>query len=120
MSQNSLFNPSSPPPLSASIDAVSGSTLAEVVTPLCVLTVAFLGFAMLSGRFQVREGFRVVLGCFVLLGAPVLAAGLFSIASSNQGVAVAQAASQATPPSPRQELEPADNDPYAGASLSLD
>jgi len=94
--------------------------LIEVVTPLCVLAVALLGLAMLSGRFQIRSGFRVVLGCFVLLGAPGLAAGLFSVTSSNPGVAVAQAPPPAFPPSPGQELPPADNDPYAGASLSLD
>lgn len=120
MSQPSLFELSTSPPLTTSLNAVAGSMLIDVVTPLCVMAVAFLGFAMLSGRFEARRGFRVVLGCFVLLGAPSLAAGLFSVAFSNQEVAVAQPVPQATQPSPRQELEPADNDPYAGASLSFD
>jgi len=75
---------------------------------------------MLSGRFQVRGGIHVVLGCIVLLGAPSLAAGLFSITSSEQSVVVAQAEPLEALPSPRQDLAPSDNDPYAGASLSMD
>lgn len=32
---------------------------------------------MMTGRLAFRDGLRVVLGCFVLLGAPVVASGMF-------------------------------------------
>ena len=35
-----------------------------------IIAVAVLGMMMLSGRIPVREGMRVLLGCFLLLGAP--------------------------------------------------
>ena len=40
---------------------------------LCVLAVAFVGMLMLTGRLALREGLRVALGCFILLGAPAIA-----------------------------------------------
>lgn len=43
------------------------SLLGPIATALCVLGVAFLGAMMLTGRWHLRRGFRVVLGCFVLL-----------------------------------------------------
>lgn len=81
---------------------------------VCVLAVAGVGLLMLSGRLPVGHGFRVVLGCFVLLGAPVVSAGLLSLVDG-------QAYSEATAPEPpiaaRPALPPANYDPYAGASL---
>ena len=76
---------------------------------------SLVGFLMLMGQIPIRHGMRVILGCFVLLGAPVIAAGL------------AGAWQSASPPAPdpevyvptevREPLPPADYDPYAGASL---
>ena len=38
-----------------------------------VIAVAFLGLMMIAGRLPFRRGISVVLGCFLLLGAPVVA-----------------------------------------------
>lgn len=49
--------------------------LGEVAVALCVIAVVLMGLMMLGGRLPVRDGLRAVLGCAVLLGAPVIAAG---------------------------------------------
>ncbi|MFW2446751.1 TrbC/VirB2 family protein [Qipengyuania citrea] len=101
--------------LAASIAWINGLLLGSLATGLCVLGVSLVGFLMLMGQIPIRHGMRVILGCFVLLGAPVIAAGL------------AGAWQSASPPAPdpevyvptevREPLPPADYDPYAGASL---
>ena len=41
-----------------------------------MLAVAFVGLMLMTGRLAVRDGLRVAVGCFVLLGAPLIASGL--------------------------------------------
>lgn len=99
---------------------IEGVMLGEIALGVCVLAVALIGGLMLTGRLPLREGMRVVLGCFVLLGAPVIAAGF---AGGGGGMSEAL-----TPPPPvtvpiestRPDLPPANFDPYAGASLRED
>ena len=98
-------------------DWLESTLLGELAVGLCVIAVAVLGMMMLSGRFPVRKGLQVVLGCFVLLGAPLLASAFTTGTKSTQ-----LAKSSGPVPSPlgekgREELPPADYDPYAGASL---
>lgn len=111
----SLFEPSGASPLEASVGWISGALLGGVAVALCVLSVAIVGFLMLAGRVPVRTGFRVVLGCFVLLGAPVIAAGLMERA--NDGESVVAEAPDYSGPDPRRGLERKEPDPYGGASL---
>lgn len=87
----------------------------EAATALCVIGVALLGFAMLTGRFQVRKVFGVVIGCFLVLGAPSVASSLVSLITPSQA-----AANTSLPPPPllpeaREDLQPATKDPYSGA-----
>lgn len=84
---------------------------------LCMLAVAFVGFRMLTGQWPLRLGFRVVLGCFVLLGAPVIAAGLMGTFDDRPAAVVATLPADAETESSKGELEPAEYDPDAGASL---
>jgi type IV secretion system protein VirB2 len=115
--QRSLFDAAGDSPMMQSAQWVEGVMLGEIALGLCVIAVAFVGALMLTGRLPLREGGRIVVGCFVLLGAPVIAAG-FVGGGSELNVA-------STPPLPvtvqiestRPELPPADYDPYAGASL---
>ena len=81
---------------------------------LCVLAVAFVGFSMLTGRISLRRGARVVLGCFLLLGAPLIAARMMGMlgpsgASQPAPTVVYEAA-------PREPLPEATYNPYANAS----
>lgn len=105
--------------LAQSIEWINGVLLDSLAIGLCLIAVAVIGLMMLSGRLAIREGMRVVLGCFVLLGAPVIAAGLAGVWSGN--------ATYEPDPAPLvQYAEPrdippaAEYDPYAGASLRRD
>ena len=115
MSQASLFDPSSLPSFSTSVDVVSGSMFLETATALCVIGVALLGFAMLTGRFHVRKGFGVVVGCFLVLGAPSVAAGLVSMINPSHNPSNAKLPPSPLLPDAREGLQPATKDPYAGA-----
>lgn len=93
--------------------------LESVGSVLAVIAIAGLGFAMLQGRLSPRKGIKVVLGCFILFGAPALAKGLadlahFSTTPSIRSIEMTPAP-PATAPSP-----PAPNpDPYAGPSVPM-
>ena len=86
---------------------------------LCAIAVAVIGLLTLSGRMPVRDGVRVVVGCFVLLGAPVIATAF---------VGTGQQIGSPPPPAepirslaePRRDLSPSAFDPYAGNSLRSD
>jgi type IV secretory pathway VirB2 component (pilin) len=110
-----------PPGSSAFVTAtewMTGTLLGTVAVSLCVVAVAFVGLMMMTGRFAVRDGLRVVIGCFVLLGASTIAAGLRGAAneaySAQPGVVIVQSLPE-PPPLPQSTY-----DPYAGASLRQD
>ena len=91
----------------------------DVAVSLCVIAVAIVGIMLMLGRLGIRDGVRVVIGCFLLLGAPLIAIGLQSTAgeaaASGPPVAPSIEAPYATPP-----LPPATYAPDAGASLERD
>lgn len=95
---------------------LQGTLLGTVAAGLCVIAVAVVGLMMFEGRLPVKHGARVMIGCFVLLGAPVIASGLMG-AVQGGGAAPPPKAPPATELPAREELPPADYDPYAGASL---
>lgn len=69
----SMFEPE---PASAMVNQsewVSSLVVGQFATTLCFIAVGFLGFAILAGRIDVRSSMRVVLGCSLLIGAPVIA-----------------------------------------------
>lgn len=94
--------------------------LGEIALGVCGLAVAFIGALMLTGRLPLRNGSRIVVGCFVLLSAPEIAAGIMG---AGEDIVVAS-----TPPPSvglqaadlRPVVTPANFDPYAGASLRED
>jgi type IV secretory pathway VirB2 component (pilin) len=86
-------------------------------TSIAVLAVAGLGFAMLRGEVSLRHGIRVVLGCFILFGAPTIAQGLMTTASGHAaGSAQTDPAVIRIPPPPKAQSEANPFDPYAGAA----
>lgn len=118
--QQSLFEAGGVSPMAESSRWIEGVMLSEIALGLCVTAVAFLGALMLIGRLPLREGARIMVGCFVLLGAPVIADGFVDGGSEVIDTL-------ATPPlvvvhfeNPRPDLPPANLDPYAGASLRED
>ncbi|KEO91833.1 hypothetical protein EH31_03935 [Erythrobacter longus] len=114
--QPSLFEPSGTSPLQGAAGWISELMQGPLVVTLCVIAVALVGFAALGGRLPVRMGARAVLGCFVVLGAPVIASALLWGGEEPSSQVVYQAENVASEPA-RPELPPADYDPYSGASL---
>lgn len=92
--------------------------IGSLAVGLCVIAVALVGFAALTGRMPIRRGARVVLGCFVLLGAPLIASGLAGFWQESYTTPSPPPALPAS--EPREPLPAATYDPYAGASLRQD
>ena len=72
----SLLDSPASSPLAAASDWLTGTLLGSVAVSLCVIAIAFVGLRMMTGHLAVRDGLRVAAACFVLLGAPAIAAGL--------------------------------------------
>ena len=110
--QSNLFEPAADPPIAASVGWIEGVVLGQVAVSLCVLAVAFVGYGMLTGRLALRRGALVLLGCFILFGAPLIAAALMEMSVEQRA---------APPPpevdhrDPRDGLEQRHSDPYSGA-----
>ena len=117
----SLFDKPVQPMLGAASEWTQGMLGGSLATSLCVIAVAILGLLLLTGRLHFRRSIEVVLGCFLLLGAGLLATELQQL---GQGVAGEQTAGgeQIIVPQapPTQPPPPAHYDPYAGASLRRD
>ena len=112
--QASLFDAPTTSPIVTAADWITGVLLGELAISLCVLAVAFVGLMMMSGRVPIRTGMRVAIGCFVILGAPQIAAGLLAgWGSPPPPPALAEPPIARRPP-------PANYDPYAGASVPTD
>jgi len=104
--------------LPAALDWIEDLLLGPLATSVAVISVAGVGFLMLTGRFDVRRAARVVLGCFLIFGASAISAGLQS--------AITAAASQSnTTPPPLPLPSPVEvrgssasaYDPYAGVTI---
>jgi type IV secretory pathway VirB2 component (pilin) len=115
--QQSLFEAGGEALMVESARWIEGVVLDEIALGLCVIAVALIGALMLTGRLPLREGARIVVGCFVLLGAPVIAVGFVSGGSGVGEASVTSPPVAVQIDDPRPELPPANYDPYAGASL---
>ncbi len=114
--QQSLLEAGGGVPMVESARWVEQAMLGEIALGLCVIAVAFIGALMLTGRLPLREGARISLGCFLLLGAPVISAGLAG-GRNEAAVTTAPVSRAAQFENTRPDLPPANFDPYAGASL---
>lgn len=119
MTGRSLFDAPYDPVMGAARDAAIALVSGEAAAALCVIAVALFGYALLSGRISVRRGAVVVTGCFVLLGAPVIATAFMDLArnggGSGQGGVIAPTSAEVL--FERPPLPPAVNDTYGRASL---
>lgn len=94
--------------------------LGTLATTIATIAVASVGILVMNGRMPLRRGVTVILGCFILFGAPAIAAGLLALTSAGVATPVAsRSASMAETPVPL--VVPTSNpqvyDPYAGASV---
>jgi type IV secretory pathway VirB2 component (pilin) len=113
---------SDPPEASVILPAaqwIQGIFLGDIAIAVAIVAVASIGFAMLSGRINVRRGGTILLGCFILFGASAIAGGL-----RNTALNPSTLYSDAAPPPPPVFVRPIQTDaanpgydPYAGASV---
>jgi hypothetical protein len=97
---------------------VQGVLTGPAATGLATLAIAGTGFALLTGRIDWRRGLQVVLGCFLLFGAPLLVRELAGVVRGESAV-VALPESTAALPLPSAPKPPPQPDPYAGASVPM-
>lgn len=103
--------------LIAAVNWAQDIFLGQVGTAIAVLAIAGIGFCMLQGWYSVRDGARIVLGCFILLGSAFIARGLAGIAVTD---GFAPEIAQPIPPAPAYSSPPQQDsrsnpfDPYAG------
>ena len=101
----------------AAVDWAVGTLMGSVATGVAVLAVAFLGFGMLSGRIDWRTGVRVVLGIFILFGAPLIARELMALGRNGDAVETGQLDAGRIPQHPVGPKNAPVADPYAGAVM---
>lgn len=117
--QQSLFEVDSGAPMVESARWIENAMLGEIALGICVIAVALIGALTLSGRLPIREGMRIVVGCFVLLSAPVIAAAFVAGGGSEFSIEPSpQPSGRGSIDTARPPLPAADYDPYAGASLN--
>lgn len=108
----------------AAVGWVQSALLGSTATTVAILAVASIGFLMLTGRTDVRRAAQVVVGCFVIFGASIIAAGIRSaVSEAGAGVEPMQEAARpelaSAPPMPSQpQPQTQPYDPYAGAALA--
>lgn len=91
--------------------------LGPVALSVAIIAVGGIGLLLLNGRLALRRGTTVVLGCFLVFGAPVIAAGLLrNQLSVGERISVSEGIS--SNPLPEPSPTPKSYDPYAGASLA--
>lgn len=90
--------------------------LGSLATTIAVLAIAATGAAMLAGTVDLRRAARVILGCFVLLGAPVIATGLRDMLGGATGQVVEIGPLQ-VPKASSAPLSVDPFDPYAGVAV---
>lgn len=114
-----LTDPSGDTPLLNAALWVQHLMLGTVATAIAVLAIAAVGAWALTGRVALRRAATVVLGCFVLFGAPVIAQAFFDLATANAEPGAAALPPPVVQTSPRRSPSQVPYDPYAGASVPI-
>lgn len=113
----SLTDPPLASPLADAMVWVQTIALGTVATAIAVMAVAAVGMLMLAGRFQLKRGILVILGCFILFGARGIGEALGGLVGSEpQSFSSSNTAAPPMAPYPR-PLPIQAYDPYAGAAL---
>lgn len=106
----------------AAVAWLGGALTGTLATSIATIAVASIGLLLLSGRISLRRSTQVLIGCFILFGAPLIAQGMMG---TMNGMATApQIQPVVGPRLPAYDVGPAQSappatpyDPYAGAAL---
>jgi type IV secretory pathway VirB2 component (pilin) len=110
----SVFDPATGSAIGSATGWISSTLLGSVGTSVAVISIAWLGFEMLGGRLSVHRGVTIILGCFILFGAPSIAAAFMQLARNQAPTAPLPTVDPSPAPSLPSKAPPA-SDPYAGA-----
>ena len=113
----SLADPVGSSVLVAAVSWLQATLLGTVATTIAIIAVASVGLMMLSGRVNIRYGLTVIAGSFILFGAASIVAGIQSTMAGGARYASVPAIAPAPLAPPPMAPRPANNDPYAGASV---
>ncbi len=114
----SLADPNGSNAIVAAARWLQDAFLGSVATTLAVLAVATVGFLLLTGRLHIRRGATVLLGCFLLFGAPVIVAGLRGDDERTASTFIEPIPVPSVQPKPAPSAgRPPNYDPYAGAAV---
>ena len=114
---NFALGQTAPPDALAAAQWVDRMLVGPLGTSVAVIGVAWFGFALLAGRLSLRRGGLLILGCFVLFGAPGIARALIALAQAGGTATAPISPQQITVPPPPVAVAPPPFDPYAGASV---
>ena len=108
-------DPSHGSSFAGAIEWIATALTGSAATVIAILAVAALGALLIAGRLPTRRAGEVVIGCFVLFSARVIAGALLG---PVQQIAppLSQAAAAPLPYVPTMP-KPIPYDPYAGASV---
>lgn len=116
--QASLTDPGPASAITSATNWVSDLLFGPLATVIAVIAIASIGFAMLTGRIDLRRGLAVVLGCFLLFGARGVADSLRYLTAGDE---VLPNYSVPSPPTFTKAPFSANTanafDPYAGAAV---
>lgn len=113
----SALDQTAPPDALAAAQWVDRMLVGPLGTSVAVIGVAWFGFALLAGRFSLKRGGLLVLGCFVLFGAPGIARALIGLEQGGGAATAPISPEQITVPPPPVAVTPPPFAPYAGASV---
>lgn len=87
-------------PLLAAVTWFEQVLTGQIATAAAIVAIALVGFRMLSGDLSIRDGVRVVVGCFILFGAPLIARSFVASIRSDELAAAPPAKIQFPAPPP--------------------
>lgn len=113
----SLADPPGASVIVAAMNWLQGTLLGTVATSIAVIAIAWVGLMLLTGRVDVRHGFTVFLGCFILFGAALISAGIRGALEGGTDAAAYVPPPPPLPAAPAPAPPPTNADPYAGAAV---
>jgi type IV secretory pathway VirB2 component (pilin) len=101
------------------VNWISDLLFGPLATSIAVIAIGWLGFLMLQGRMDPRKALSVVVGCFLIFGARLIADGVLSPSS----YAIERPIADKSAPVSQPIVHPSANkanafDPYSGATAS--
>ncbi|WP_183129178.1 TrbC/VirB2 family protein [Sphingomonas sp. PP-F2F-G114-C0414] len=103
------------PALVQAVNWIDQLVVGPLAVSLAVIAVAITGLLMLRGHVPLEAAFRIVIGCFIIFGAPGIALGIMSAARNVTAPEVVSPSPNIAPIT----KPPATYDPYAGAATPV-